>query len=29
MMAYVRYIVDDVDEAIGFYVSMLGFELEQ
>ena len=29
LMAYVRYIVDDVDDAIGFYVSKLGFELEQ
>ncbi|MCZ6688793.1 MAG: VOC family protein [Planctomycetota bacterium] len=28
-MAYVRYIVDDVEEAIAFYVSKLGFELEQ
>lgn len=28
-MAHVRYIVDDVGEAIAFYVSKLGFELEQ
>lgn len=28
-MAQVRYIVDDVDAAIDFYVSKLGFELEQ
>ncbi len=28
-MAKVRYIVDDVEEAIAFYVSKLGFELEQ
>ena len=28
-MAEVRYIVDDVDEAVAFYVSKLGFELEQ
>ncbi len=28
-MAQVRYIVDDVDEAVAFYVSELGFELEQ
>ena len=28
-MAQVRYIVDDVDEAVAFYVSKLGFELEQ
>ncbi len=28
-MAYVRYIVDDVDDAIAFYVSKLGFELQQ
>ncbi len=28
-MANVRYIVDDVDDAIAFYVSKLGFELEQ
>ena len=28
-MAQVRYIVDDVDEAISFYVSKLGFELKQ
>ncbi len=28
-MAQVRYIVDDVEEAIAFYVSRLGFELEQ
>jgi len=27
-MAQVRYIVDDVDEAVAFYVSKLGFELE-
>ncbi len=28
-MAQVRYIVDDVEKAVGFYVSKLGFELEQ
>ncbi len=28
-MAQVRYIVDDVDEAIIFYTSHLGFRLEQ
>ena len=28
-MAQVRYIVNDVDEAVAFYVSKLGFELEQ
>jgi catechol 2,3-dioxygenase-like lactoylglutathione lyase family enzyme len=28
-MAVVRYIVDDVDEAIGFYVEHLGFALER
>ena len=28
-MAHVRYIVDDVGEAVAFYVSKLGFELEQ
>jgi glyoxylase I family protein len=28
-MARVRYIVDDVSDAIAFYVSKLGFELEQ
>ena len=28
-MARIRYIVDDVDEAVAFYVSKLGFELEQ
>ena len=28
-MAHVRYIVDDVSDAIAFYVSKLGFELEQ
>ena len=28
-MAQVRYIVNDVDEAVTFYVSKLGFELEQ
>ena len=28
-MAQVRYIVNDVEEAIGFYVSKLGFELKQ
>ncbi len=28
-MANVRYIVDDVSEAVAFYVSKLGFELEQ
>ncbi len=27
-MAHVRYIVDDVEEAVAFYVSKLGFELE-
>jgi catechol 2,3-dioxygenase-like lactoylglutathione lyase family enzyme len=28
-MAHVRYIVDDVSDAVAFYVSKLGFELEQ
>lgn len=28
-MAQVRYIVNDVDEAVAFYVSGLGFSLEQ
>ena len=28
-MARVRYIVDDVEEAVAFYVSKLGFEIEQ
>ena len=28
-MANVRYIVDDVSEAVAFYVSKLGFEVEQ
>ena len=28
-MAAVRYIVDDVDDAVAFYVSKLGFELDQ
>ena len=28
-MAHVRYIVNDVSEAVEFYVSKLGFELEQ
>ena len=28
-MAQVRYIVDDVDAAVEFYVSKLGFELQQ
>jgi catechol 2,3-dioxygenase-like lactoylglutathione lyase family enzyme len=28
-MAQVRYIVDNVDEAVAFYVSKLGFELQQ
>ncbi len=28
-MAHVRYIVDDVSDAVAFYVSMLGFKLEQ
>ena len=28
-MAQVRYIVDDVSEAVAFYVSKLGFEVEQ
>ena len=28
-MARVRYMVHDVDEAVAFYVSKLGFELEQ
>ena len=28
-MAQVRYIVNDVSEAVEFYVSKLGFELEQ
>lgn len=27
-MAHVRYIVDDVNKAVEFYVSRLGFELE-
>ncbi len=27
-MAKVRYIVDDVEEAVAFYVSKLGFEIE-
>ena len=27
-MAQVRYIVDNVDDAVAFYVSKLGFELE-
>ncbi len=27
-MARVRYIVDDVDEAVAFYVTNLGFEIE-
>ena len=27
-MAHVRYIVDDVEKAVEFYVSRLGFELE-
>ena len=29
LMARVRYMVDDVDNAVEFYVSHLGFELEQ
>ena len=28
-MARVRYMVDNVDDAVEFYVSMLGFELDQ
>lgn len=28
-MAQVRYIVDDVDQAIAFYTSQLGFSVEQ
>ncbi len=28
-MATVRYIVDDVEAAIGFYTGLLGFELKQ
>ena len=28
-MAQVRYIVDDVDAAVEFYVFKLGFELQQ
>jgi catechol 2,3-dioxygenase-like lactoylglutathione lyase family enzyme len=28
-MAHVRYIVDDVGEAVAFYVAKVGFELEQ
>ena len=28
-MAHVRYIVEDVSDAVAFYVSKLGFELEQ
>ena len=28
-MARVRYMVNDVDDAVDFYVSMLGFELDQ
>ena len=28
-MAHVRYIVDDVSDAVAFYVSKLGFKLEQ
>jgi catechol 2,3-dioxygenase-like lactoylglutathione lyase family enzyme len=28
-MAQVRYIVDDVDDAVSFYTSRLGFSLEQ
>jgi catechol 2,3-dioxygenase-like lactoylglutathione lyase family enzyme len=28
-MARVRYMVDDVDAAVDFYVSRLGFELQQ
>ena len=28
-MAQARYIVDDVDEAVAFYTSQLGFHLEQ
>ncbi len=28
-LAHVRYIVDDVSDAVAFYVSKLGFELDQ
>jgi catechol 2,3-dioxygenase-like lactoylglutathione lyase family enzyme len=28
-MATVRYIVDDVEAAVGFYTGLLGFELKQ
>ncbi len=28
-MVRVRYMVDDVDDAVDFYVSILGFELDQ
>ncbi len=28
-MARIRYIVDDVDEAVAFYTSNLGFEIEK
>ncbi|MFB3100241.1 MAG: VOC family protein [Gammaproteobacteria bacterium] len=28
-MAHVRYIVDDVEASVDFYVSKLGFKLEQ
>ena len=28
-MARVRYMVDDVDDAVAFYVSKLGFEVQQ
>ena len=28
-MARVRYMVDDVDDAVEFYVSHLGFEMEE
>jgi len=28
-MARVRYMVDDVDEAVSFYVSKLGFEVQE
>ena len=28
-MAHVRYIIEDVSDAVAFYVSKLGFELEQ
>ena len=28
-MARVRYIVNDVDEAVAFYVSKLGFEVQE